>query len=235
MSSQRYLILSKNNEKNKQDGPLSIFDGNKSLKRLIFVIENYASKLNEFYINRPGRLFYHFEYSRLEERVIDEYCDDKNVSSSVKQQIKSAYYKIRHFSFDMLKAIVDEHFRFPNDSINDIIEILNIDTDSYYKTVLVFEKLINKQDNSKQYDVLKQSHLEIDYNDEVYGYIYLKDKGKKINPNFDEALDNNEITEISYATNGIVFENQDKVVFATKEYFIEFNKKQKSNYDYRLV
>jgi uncharacterized protein YfaS (alpha-2-macroglobulin family) len=60
-------------------------------------------------------------------------------------------------------------------------------------------------------------------------------KGKKINPNFDEALGNNEITEISYATNNIVFENQDKVVFATKEYFIEFNKKQKSNYDYRLV
>ena len=75
------------NEKDPQNNLLGVFDGNKSSKRLIFVIENQMHRINEFFINRPGRLFYHYEYSRLEESVIDEYCVDRNIPDIIKTQI----------------------------------------------------------------------------------------------------------------------------------------------------
>lgn len=222
-------------EKDKQNGLLGIFDGNKSLKRLIFVIENNSHSLNEFYKNRPGRLFYHFEYDKLEELVIDEYCADKKISDKVKTEIKSAYYRIRSFSFDILKAIVDEHLRYPQDSILDIVDILNIDTDSYTKTVLTLNKIICK-DASEQYEYYS-GNKELEHNQNICGDYYLKEKGKDIAPDLDvyELQEKGQLEFVRIRVNNIIFENATKVAFEEQGFIFEFDKAIKNNYSYNFM
>lgn len=216
------------NQKNGQDDLLGIFDGNKSLKRLIFVIDNEARNLNEFYTNRPGRLFYHFQYTKLEEVVIDEYCEDYKIPELVKNQIKSAYYRIRYFSFDILKAIVDEYLRYPKEDIMGIIEVLNIDTDSFYKTCLVINKITSTQTN-KEYELHGQISLqEIQYEGHLHADLYIKEKGVVIPK---DEYNSDLSTYIRLNDDNIAFENKEKVICTSNEFIFEFEKKLKSTYD----
>lgn len=219
-----------NDEKDKQNGLLGIFDGNKSLKRLIFVIENNSYSLNEFYKNRPGRLFYHFEYSKLEEVVIDEYCADKKIADTVKIEIKSAFYRIRNFSFDILKAIIDEHLRFPQDTILDIVGILNVETDAYTKTMLTLNKVLNKN-NEKQYEY-HFGPKELEYTSDVCADLFIKQKGLEVPPDADlyEMVDNKQLELVRISK--IIFENATKVVFENSGFIFEFDKTIKNNYSY---
>lgn len=216
------------NEKDPQNNLLGVFDGNKSSKRLIFVIENQTHRINEFFINRPGRLFYHYEYSRLEESVIDEYCIDRNIPDIVKTQIKASYYRIRQFSFDILKAIVDEYIRYPEDTIAAIVESLNIDTESYYKTILQLEKIYHK-DTKVEFE--NQSPIrELEYNDSLYHEFEIAEKGKPIEEDPNNPHRNE--TWVTIQMPYIVFENDKKVVYLNNEFIIEFAKASKSNFSY---
>lgn len=219
-------------EKDDQDGLLGIFDGNKSIKRLIFVIDNNVYQINEFYKNRPGRLFYHFEYSKLEESVIDEYCIDFGIHEQSIAKIKSAYYKIRGFSFDILKAVVDEHLRYPKEEIADIISSLNVDTDSSYQTVLTVKRIVKKA-NKTEYQLHKSnSPFEFNYGEHFNFNIAIHEKGKPISENMDKALDKDQCFYIAFGNRNIAFENKDKVVFDSDAYLIECEKSTKMKYDY---
>jgi hypothetical protein len=223
------------NERNSQDELLGIFDGNKSLKRLIFVIDNEARSLNEFYTNRPGRLFYHFEYSKLEEIVIDEYCADYGIPDSVKAQIKSAYYRIRYFSFDILKAIVDEHLRYPKEEIIDIVNVLNIDTDSYYKTCITLSKIVQKSTN-KEFEAYKETAKEIEFDGQLRIDYYIKEKGVNIKVNEDDdEYDSPHLKFIRIQEDTIIFENKEKVICMYDDFLVEFKKSLKSNFDYMAL
>lgn len=221
-----------NNEKNHQDDLLGIFDGNKSLKRLIFVIDNHARQVNEFYTNRPGRLFYHFEYSKLEELVIDEYCADFKIPEDVVAQLKSAYYRIRSFSFDILKAIVDEYLRYPEERIVDIINVLNIDTESYYNTMLTLKRIV-KKDTAQEYELYKKTDpKEYRYHEASRIDLLVKEKGLPIDKPEEEALDENLIQYVTVSQFNVVFEKKDIIVFSNDGFMIEFEKTIKSSYDY---
>lgn len=222
------------NEKDPQNSLLGIFDGNKSLKRLIFVIDNETYRLNDFFKNRPGRLFYHFEYSRLEEVVIDEYCDDMKISENIKTQIKSSYYKIRNFSFDILKAIVQEHFRYPNDAIAEIVDILNIDTESFYKTVIALTK-VSQKDSKKEYEHYRGPQ-EIDFSNDFYFDVEVKAKGLQVTQdNEEDCYEREDLVSVHARPSYIVFENDKKVVCMNGNYVLEFEKKTKSNYNWAAL
>lgn len=214
-------------DKDPQNNLLGVFDGNKSCKRLIFVIDNNFHKMNEYYVNRPGRLFYHFEYNRLEEIVIDEYCEDLKVDKLIQKQIKAAYYRIRLFSFDILKAIVDEHLRFPDDSISEIVESLNIDADSFYKTYLQISNLVHK--DTRDEFLMIAGNSEIEYNERCHGQIVFVPKGTDPNNTPKEELKKIMKTS-SFDFSDIIFENDKKVAFSDREYIIEFNKVTKSTF-----
>lgn len=220
------------NDKDSQDSLLGIFDGNKSLKRLIFVIDNNPYQINEFYKNRPGRLFYHFQYSKLEEAVIEEYCKDFKLEESTIVKILSAYYKLKSFSFDILKAVVDEHLRYPDEDILDIVDTLNIENDSGYKIVLVPKRIV-KQSNQAEYELHKSNNpYEFNYQDRFNINLLVKEKGKRVSDNEEEALDKNQCTYIGISNYDIAFENKDKVVFDNKVYIVECEKVTKNNFDY---
>ena len=214
-------------DKDPQNNLLGVFDGNKSCKRLIFVIDNNFHKMNEYYVNRPGRLFYHFEYNRLEEIVIDEYCQDLKVDKAIQNQIKAAYFRIRLFSFDILKAIVEEHLRFPKETISEIVETLNIDTESFYKTYLQISNLFHK-DTHDEFIMFKGT-AELEYDENLHGQILFVPKAIDPTTTPPEEL-KKYVKTISFDFGDIIFENDKKVAFMQNDYIVEFNKVTKSTF-----
>lgn len=112
-----------------QGDMLSFFDGMQSVKRLILLTENNTRLINEYMLNRPSRLWYHFTYDKLEAAVINEYI--KDVAPSIDNQFIAdlvvARESSKEFTFDMLQAIVTEKLEYPEDSLEDLIKVLNVD------------------------------------------------------------------------------------------------------------
>ena len=113
-------------KKENQETLLSLLDGADKVKRLTILTENNQHSVSEYLINRPGRIFYHFKYGKLDEQTITEYCADNQVSPSVTRDIIAIARSVYIFSFDMLAAIVDEHKRHRDVSIKDVVEDLNV-------------------------------------------------------------------------------------------------------------
>lgn len=114
-------------EDDNQSSLLTLFDGAHSKKRLILVTENKEHKIDEFMKNRPGRLYYHFRFNKLENDVIEEYSVDNlpNNSEDFIAEITKFASRVNEFSFDVLKAIIEERNRY-NEDLLDIISDLNI-------------------------------------------------------------------------------------------------------------
>lgn len=140
-------VFSNNNDEESKDdndvqnGLLSVFDGVHTIKRLILLTENETHKINNYMINRPGRIFYHFKYSKLEESLVREYCLASNIPEDIINSILLRIESSLEFSFDGLKAVVEEYLRFKED-INEIFSNLNIEEPRPYdqkaKVVRIF-------------------------------------------------------------------------------------------------
>lgn len=119
-------VYKDNSKEKQQESLLSFLDGTYSTKRLLLFTENEQMLINEFLLNRPGRVFYHFKYERVEDEVITEYCTDHSIPQEQVTELLSVADHVEGFSFDMLKAIVDEYLRY-KEPINDILIDMNID------------------------------------------------------------------------------------------------------------
>jgi hypothetical protein len=123
------------NDNSNQDSLLTLLDGTMNPKRLVLLTENNQWRINEYMLNRPGRIFYHFKYDKLNEYIITEYCNDKNVPTEPTQDIIDIARMVNEFSFDILKGIVEEYTRYGH-PIDDIIRDLNIVTEKESKWIM---------------------------------------------------------------------------------------------------
>ncbi len=110
-----------------QEKMLSMMSGVGSGKKLFILTENYKSRLSEFLFNRPGRVRYSHDFSRLEVEVLEEYCEDMKVSKQFYNNLLIKYNEITSFTFDQLQGLVTEHKKYPNDSFDELLEWLNLD------------------------------------------------------------------------------------------------------------
>lgn len=115
--------------KKHQDALLSLMDGVFNTKRLVLMTENNPRDINEFLLSRPGRILYHFEYNRVDDQFIDEYCEFHKVPESVTADIHKVAQYIDGFSVDMVKAIVDEYNRFGG-TVKELVTDMNIQVTS---------------------------------------------------------------------------------------------------------
>lgn len=131
-----------------QDRLLTMFDGTESKKRMYIMTENNRSSINEFFLDRPGRIHYHFRYGKLDEVIIREYCSDMEIGDTVTNDIIEISRKMFQFSFDTLQAIVAEYKMF-GDDIEECAEILNIGFSknlTYIYEVTAFENEHSKKE-----------------------------------------------------------------------------------------
>lgn len=218
---------SDNNET--QNSLLSVFDGAHTIKRLILLTENETYNINQYMLNRPGRIYYHFKYSKLEEAMVREYCKANKIPENIIQSILLRIDSSREFSFDALKAVVEEYNRFGED-ISEIFSELNIEEPRSYndkmKVVSVIDAETNKRLESKTEEVYSPSsdgQQRIDY----YTGEKDTDNGHKFTErlHFDikDLVERNETQQIySVKRNGldivVILEKQEQKVYAYGKY-----------------
>lgn len=113
-------------EDDSQDDMLTLFDGSGASKRMVLLTENSKYDVNQYMINRPGRIWYHFQYDKLEVEVIEQYCQAQGLDEETVNKIILRREVVREFSFDVLQALVIEYKRYGGD-IDKLAEDLNVE------------------------------------------------------------------------------------------------------------
>jgi hypothetical protein len=108
-----------------QKSLLTLLDGTINSSKL-FVMTSNSRNINEFLTNRPGRIYYTFEYNGLDIDFVEEYANDKLKNPEHLSSIKAVHSAFSSFTFDMLATLVEEMNRYGEDAFTSI-RYLNID------------------------------------------------------------------------------------------------------------
>lgn len=112
-------------EKDDQEGLLGLLDGIYGAKRMFIIGVNEKDKINSYFLHRPGRIFYNIEYKALGKDIVEDYANDNLINKAHVRDILMISTIIHDFSFDVLKALVEECNRY-NESPFESIKYLNI-------------------------------------------------------------------------------------------------------------
>lgn len=125
--------------KSTQDKMLTLLDGVFTSKKLFLLTANDKDRISGFLENRPGRIYYSFEYKGLTDEFIICYCQDKLNDKEYIDDIIKFTMRVDSFNFDSLQAVVEELNRYGED-VATVLEYLNIDNDvrTRYYAVEVF-------------------------------------------------------------------------------------------------
>lgn len=112
-----------------QDKMLTMFNDLSGKRKMFIMTDNDEGSISSFIRNRPGRALYHISFKRIKKNVIEEYCKDKyiDLSSEFYATLNKIHDKALVFSFDHLKALVDEHVAYPEETFEELLEVLNLD------------------------------------------------------------------------------------------------------------
>lgn len=116
-------------ESEQQNALLTIFDGTYSSKKLFILTCNEKHRVNSYMLNRPGRIFYALEYKGLDAEFVTEYCHDNLVNKANIQGVVNCSTVFYSFSFDMLKALVEEMNRY-DETATQAMQVLNMKPES---------------------------------------------------------------------------------------------------------
>ena len=119
-------------------------DVNSSCK-LFILTENSLDRISIFIKDRPGRIRYHLDFEKLGIDIYEDYLITNPVDPNFKKDLDNLYFKAKEFSFDILGAIVSEHLRFPNETLEDLLTVLNCKSLLKPKT-LYLERVSFKQE-----------------------------------------------------------------------------------------
>lgn len=130
-----------------QESSLTMFSDLNKTRKIFIITENEKHIINRFIRNRPGRIKYHYDFEKIEPLAVKEYCFDNNVNEKFMKDILDKLDSVDEFSFDQLQAIVNEHIKYPKDTLDDILGCLNAEVlrkPKLYKLVKVLDKNNNK-------------------------------------------------------------------------------------------
>lgn len=74
-----------------QEKILTLFDGVYPSKKLFMLTSNNQGRVNEYLKNRPGRIYYRFDFSTLESDFVKEYCEDNLLNKSYVDDVVKVY------------------------------------------------------------------------------------------------------------------------------------------------
>ena len=215
---------------NSQESLLSLLDGVNRQKRLVIMTENSEQDINTFIKARPGRVYYHFKYRKL---------DEENIKDDVIELILDASRKMEEFSFDTLKAIVEEYQRFgTNENFEELLTDLNIEYDKDKKIRLKVVRLLEKAtDETLEIEFMSEyQNKPTDYHDDIH--IELKNnKNSNRNIDPDEPVAVNERGDkewVRFSSYDIKYATDKKIIFETDDHLLitEIQEDYKSKYNY---
>jgi len=111
----------------KQDLLLSLLT-NKDKKFLAIMTENDIGTISKYLKSRPGRAWYRRIFDKLEPDVVLDFISrHPDVKPEFVTSLMAKYKTAMTFTFDHLQAIIEEHLDYPDESLDDMLEILNVD------------------------------------------------------------------------------------------------------------
>ena len=114
-----------NDNEDKQIGLLSLLSSTSLNKMLFLFAINDEYKLNDFMKDRPGRIYYRFEFNCVDNDTIIEYCKKHLKHEEYIENIIKISNNRFGLSFDNLKSIVNESNNF-NENPEESVKYLNI-------------------------------------------------------------------------------------------------------------
>lgn len=153
-----------------QEGLLTLLDGTYASQKLFVLTTNDLWAVDRHMRNRPGRLFYALNYVGLDKTFIQEYCEDNLKDKSQIDGVQKVASLFEHFSFDLLKALVEEMNRY-GESAKASVKYLNavpeIRGHDYYNVQLYVNgnEIPKASIQNKQYyfDPTEMTDIEIKY------------------------------------------------------------------------
>jgi hypothetical protein len=126
-------------DEEKQTCLLGLLDGTSTGRKLYMLTGNNKYKVSSWLLNRPGRVFYNFEYTGLDVNVIREYCENELRNKEYIDDIIHVAKGIQDVSFDVLVSLVEECNRY-NESPREFIDIMSCEKarDMEYNILLMF-------------------------------------------------------------------------------------------------
>lgn len=113
-----------------QPALLSLFDGFFTTQKLIVLTANDTSKVNNHFLNRPGRIFYYLDFKGLDLEFIMEYGKDKLKNQSYLPSLGIIASMVNPLSFDALQAIIEESNRY-DEAPTKTLDMVNVRSSSY--------------------------------------------------------------------------------------------------------
>lgn len=116
-------------DREQQTSLLTIFDGTYSSKKLFLLTCNDRYRVDTYMHNRPGRIYYALEFGSLERDFIADYCADNLQNLANTNGVIAASVFFSEFSFDMLKALIEEMNRY-DETATEAMKVLNMKPES---------------------------------------------------------------------------------------------------------
>lgn len=227
---------------------LSLLDGLYSSKKIFILTVNDMSKMNEFLLNRPGRLFYNVPYKGLSAEFIREFGNDVLVNKNFVEELVSLSEFIDPFTFDMLNAIVEESNRY-NENPTKTLDWLNI------RRTIKYDRFKVKFIKSKEKNILsvKTEFVDITFHpdrENHFGIDVLYDEKTKIlrkifnseTKKYDETIVEENISDtFEFSTSDFrgIREKDQAYIFENELCYVELQKVKKSEsvwkYNYSLA
>lgn len=95
---------------------LALLDGAYPTKKLFVLTCNERTNVSSYIRNRPGRIYYSIEFDTVDDREVEEYAADQLRNKEHADSLIKMFRMFPQFSFDMLKAVVEEMNRFGEDA-----------------------------------------------------------------------------------------------------------------------
>ena len=193
---------------------LGLFDGVSQGKKLFVITCNDIRKLNDFFINRPGRFHYHFRFDYPSAEEIRTYLHDK-LEAVHHNEIEPiiAFSRKVDLNYDCLRAIAfeinsGEAF---SDAVGDL-NIINLSQEQYNLTIY-FNNGTPMHIHNRNIDFFENQEIRVCFSEDNYNEIltvgfWIADSeydiknncsviaGKKLRITYDEDYDENEVRRV---------------------------------------
>lgn len=211
-------------EKEHQESLLTLFDGIFQSSMLFILTCNKKHLVDDNMINRPGRIYYNYDYSGLDEVFVREYLED-NLKNQNEIDIFIRYISnmISCLNFDMLKAMVEEVNRY-DEPLKEAVTHLNIATYGVKKTyrIVHLEAKNGVPKNIQEYHSDAKDFKVTGYEEKIHGsYNVYKDR-IEITINYAYVDGDNDICDdeeqVGFSAEDISSVSDKRVIFDTADF-----------------
>lgn len=113
-------------KKEQQDLLLTLIDGMSEASKL-FVFTRNAGFLSEFFVNRPSRVFYSFNYDKISLESLLGYVEDNIINKAYLKDFTALHEVCTQLSFDVVQGLVEELNRFPDTTFKECLDLMGVE------------------------------------------------------------------------------------------------------------